>query len=504
MATPSRRTGPDGVRLLRERLAGVPGQVWDGSGENPYFAYLAVADALIVTADSVSMVSEAAATGKPVHIVDLPGGDAKFARFHAAMRQAGITRPFAGEIEHWSYRPPDDTARAGAALRDLVARARLAAGTFRMKPAGASSPGPGCCSASCSCLFPAIDLAATGLFYVPGEGFPLAHWAPLVAVEDAVPWITQHHRLIVAVGARLAGADRPPAVAPRPQGAGVPRRRHRARSRADRQHGPEGQLGPGAAPPDRFVRRHAPVHPGAAAGGAMRAQLRFCLGPCRARLFRSSALPSCSRPAGAGGSRSAPRSGSACWSGSARIAAGAHFLSDVGYAGLIVVATSWLLYEAIVARDLLASRAALRVYRSAATGAGAARRVVAELYSSPAGARGGVGRRGDACRDVGDLVDRPPARPVPAPHAEWKPPAEAIQRLGFGTPYLVAFGIAFVALRWGGLLPRLRPWADGMREAALVPAFLLVSIAASGLAVDLLKVVFGRDPPEAAVRRRHL
>ena len=81
-------------------------------------------------------------------------------------------------------------------------------------------------------------------------------------------------------------------------------------------------------------------------------------------------------------------------------------------------------------------------------------------------------------------------------HSEWKPPAEAIQRLGFGTPYLVAFGTAFVALRWGGLLPRLRPWADGMREAALVPAFLLVSIAASGLAVDLLKVVFGRTRPK--------
>ena len=47
--------------------------------------------------------------------------------------------------------------------------------------------------------------------------------------------------------------------------------------------------------------------------------------------------------------------------GIGRIAAGAHFLSDVVYAGLIVVATSWLLYEAIVARDLLASPAALRV-----------------------------------------------------------------------------------------------------------------------------------------------
>ena len=121
VATPSRRTGSDGVRLLRERLSLVPGDIWDGTGENPYFAYLAVADALIVTADSVSMVSEAAATGKPVHVIDLPGGDAKFARFHASMREAGITRPFAGEVEHWSYRLPDDTARAGAALRDLVA-----------------------------------------------------------------------------------------------------------------------------------------------------------------------------------------------------------------------------------------------------------------------------------------------------------------------------------------------------------------------------------------------
>src|SRR4051794_12693204 len=90
VATPSRRTGAEGVRLLRERLAGLPGEVWNGTGENPYFAYLAVADALIVTSDSVSMISEAAATGKPVHIVDLPGGDAKFARFHKAMHGSGI------------------------------------------------------------------------------------------------------------------------------------------------------------------------------------------------------------------------------------------------------------------------------------------------------------------------------------------------------------------------------------------------------------------------------
>ena len=66
------------------------------------------------------MTSEAAATGKPVHILELDGGNAKFARFHRLMREAGITRPFAGNIEQWSYAVPDDTARAGAAVRALL------------------------------------------------------------------------------------------------------------------------------------------------------------------------------------------------------------------------------------------------------------------------------------------------------------------------------------------------------------------------------------------------
>ncbi|HMD63819.1 MAG TPA: mitochondrial fission ELM1 family protein [Stellaceae bacterium] len=120
LVTPSRRTGAAGVALLRDRLVNLPAAIWDGRGENPYFAYLALADAFMVTADSVSMISEAAATGKPVHILDLDGGNAKFARFHAAMQEAGITRPFSGRIESWSYPLPDDTARAGAALRKLV------------------------------------------------------------------------------------------------------------------------------------------------------------------------------------------------------------------------------------------------------------------------------------------------------------------------------------------------------------------------------------------------
>jgi uncharacterized protein len=75
---------------------------------------------VLITADSVSMISEAAATVKRVHVIDLDGGGGEFRRFHEAMRSVGTTRPFSDRIESSSYWVPDDTARAGAAPRGPV------------------------------------------------------------------------------------------------------------------------------------------------------------------------------------------------------------------------------------------------------------------------------------------------------------------------------------------------------------------------------------------------
>ncbi len=121
MVTPSRRTGTANEAILRESLAGLPAEIWDGGGENPYFAYLGLADAIIATGDSVNMVSEAASTGKPVHIVELEGGSPKFTAFHESMRAAGITRPFTGTLESWDYTPPDDTRHAAEEIRRRMA-----------------------------------------------------------------------------------------------------------------------------------------------------------------------------------------------------------------------------------------------------------------------------------------------------------------------------------------------------------------------------------------------
>jgi len=111
LVTASRRTSPRVLDAVRQALDGLPARIWDGGGENPYMGYLALADVLVVTADSVNMVSEAAATGKPVFVVDLKGGSRKFRDFHEAMRDRGITRPFEGRLETWRYTPLRETER---------------------------------------------------------------------------------------------------------------------------------------------------------------------------------------------------------------------------------------------------------------------------------------------------------------------------------------------------------------------------------------------------------
>ncbi|MEG6510133.1 mitochondrial fission ELM1 family protein [Methyloligella sp. 2.7D] len=120
LVTPSRRTSKESFAVLKEKLKDLPGMIWDGAGENPYFAFLAAADALVVTADSVNMVTEAAGTGKPVFVQPLHGKSTRLNRFHAKMREAGITRPFTGRFETWEYPPVNDTEKVAAPVREAL------------------------------------------------------------------------------------------------------------------------------------------------------------------------------------------------------------------------------------------------------------------------------------------------------------------------------------------------------------------------------------------------
>jgi mitochondrial fission protein ELM1 len=118
--TTSRRTGEENGIALRERLRAVPHFIWDGTGENPYLGLLALADAIVVTSDSVSMISEACATGKPIHVFDMGERHRKLRQFHAKLMADGVTRRFAGKVEQWSYDPLNETGKiAGIVLEQF-------------------------------------------------------------------------------------------------------------------------------------------------------------------------------------------------------------------------------------------------------------------------------------------------------------------------------------------------------------------------------------------------
>lgn len=111
LSTVSRRT-PENIRtLFKQQLKGSNIYLWDGEGENPYFAFLAHADYILVTNDSASMLSEAATTGKPVYAIPLEGSSEKFSRFYRNLKQADAMRIFEGKLEHWDYKPLDDAKR---------------------------------------------------------------------------------------------------------------------------------------------------------------------------------------------------------------------------------------------------------------------------------------------------------------------------------------------------------------------------------------------------------
>jgi mitochondrial fission protein ELM1 len=124
LVTPSRRTSTAHLLLLQRSLAEFPSFIWDGAGDNPYFGMLAAADRIVVTSDSVNMVSEAVASGKPVQVFELKGGSAKFAFFHRSLRTKGLTSAFPGPLPTPIPGIESDMARAVQRVREVYRAVR--------------------------------------------------------------------------------------------------------------------------------------------------------------------------------------------------------------------------------------------------------------------------------------------------------------------------------------------------------------------------------------------
>ncbi|GBR42453.1 mitochondrial fission ELM1 family protein [Gluconobacter roseus] len=116
--TPSRRTDPEAVAIFRERLEPHGIAVLTGSGDdNPYMGMLACADMIAVTTDSVSMISEAAATSASVMILPLPGRSSRISRFVKTLESAGRVKWFDPDQPPWETAPLDDTPLVAREMR---------------------------------------------------------------------------------------------------------------------------------------------------------------------------------------------------------------------------------------------------------------------------------------------------------------------------------------------------------------------------------------------------
>ncbi len=92
LVTTSRRTPKEVVSVLKKRFPKEQTYFYEfgDSGENPYFGLLAWGTKIVVTGDSMSMCSEACASGVPVYIFAPPGTmGKKHMRFHQELVSSG-------------------------------------------------------------------------------------------------------------------------------------------------------------------------------------------------------------------------------------------------------------------------------------------------------------------------------------------------------------------------------------------------------------------------------
>lgn len=120
LATVSRRTGEAEANILRGGLASLPAVLWDGKGPNPYFGYLGLADVVVVTCESISMISEACSTGKPVLVARLPGRSKRFEQFYDGLLRRGLIQWFDGRLMQWENTRLDDMDHIARDIRDRL------------------------------------------------------------------------------------------------------------------------------------------------------------------------------------------------------------------------------------------------------------------------------------------------------------------------------------------------------------------------------------------------
>ena len=87
-----------------------------------YLSSLKLADHIVVTCDSTSMISEAAITGKSIYVAQMPSvkNNKRFKNFFALFKSLGIIKDLENSVEEWNYQKLDETNRISGYIKDKI------------------------------------------------------------------------------------------------------------------------------------------------------------------------------------------------------------------------------------------------------------------------------------------------------------------------------------------------------------------------------------------------
>jgi len=115
---PSMRTPQNIIALCKNKL-GKNSLIIDNVDKKAYLSALSLAKYVAVTCDSTSMISEAALTGKPIYVADIPTkkNDQRIKKFKELFTKLNIIKKLDNKLETWHYETLDETNRIAKEIK---------------------------------------------------------------------------------------------------------------------------------------------------------------------------------------------------------------------------------------------------------------------------------------------------------------------------------------------------------------------------------------------------
>ena len=87
-----------------------------------YLSSLKISNYIVVTCDSTSMISEAAITGKPIYVAQLPSikKNVRFIKFFELFKSLNIIKDLEDSVENWNYEKLNETDRISNYIKDKI------------------------------------------------------------------------------------------------------------------------------------------------------------------------------------------------------------------------------------------------------------------------------------------------------------------------------------------------------------------------------------------------